>query len=137
MAEERDIKYSNKDFANLKQQLINYSKSYFPDTYNDFSPTSPGMLFMEQAAYVGDLMSFYQDIQLQETFLEYAQEKENLYNLAYLMGYSPKTVGLASVDVELFQRVPAKTTSGQQSPDFDYSLFIEPNMILCCKQQTF
>ena len=128
MAEERDIKYSNKDFANLKQQLINYSKSYFPDTYNDFSPTSPGMLFMEQAAYVGDLMSFYQDIQVQETFLEYAQEKENLYNLAHLMGYRPKTVGLASVDIELFQRVPAKTVSGQQAPDFDYSLFIEPNM---------
>lgn len=130
MAEERDIKYSNKDFANLKQQLINYSKSYFPDTYNDFSPTSPGMLFMEQAAYVGDLMSFYQDIQLQETFLQYAQEKENLYNLSYLMGYRPKTVGLASVDVELFQRVPAKDVGGQQAPDFDYALVIEPNMTL-------
>jgi len=127
MAEERDIKYSNKDFANLKQQLVTYSKSYFPDTYNDFSPTSPGMLFMEQAAYVGDLMSFYQDIQVQETFLQYAQEKENLYNLAYLMGYRPKTVGLASVDVELFQRVPAKTVGGQQAPDFDYALVIEPN----------
>ena len=130
MAEERDIKYSNKDFANLKQQLVNYSKSYFPDTYNDFSPTSPGMLFMEQAAYVGDLMSFYQDIQLQETFLEYAQEKENLYNLSYLMGYRPKTVGLAFTEVELFQRVPAKTVGGQQTPDFDYALVVEPNMTL-------
>ena len=98
MAEERDIKYSNKDFASLRQQLVSFSKSYFPDSYNDFSPTSPGMLFMEQAAYVGDLMSFYQDIQLQETFLEYAQEKENLYNLSYLMGYRPKTVSPATVN---------------------------------------
>ena len=136
MAEERDIKYSNKDFANLKQQLINYSKSYFPDTYNDFSSTSPGMLFMEQAAYVGDLMSFYQDIQLQETFLEYAQEKENLYNLAYLMGYRPKTVGLASTDVDLFQRVPAKTVSGKQAPDFEYALVLEPNTTVASSDAT-
>lgn len=130
MAEQRDIKYSNKDFASLKQQLVNFSKSYFPDTYNDFSPSSPGMLFMEQAAYVGDLMSFYQDIQIQETFLQYAQEKENLYNLAYLMGYRPKTVGLASTDLELQQRVPALTVSGQQYPDFNYALVIEPNMVV-------
>ena len=130
MAEERDIKYSNKDFASLKQQLVNYSKSYFPDTYNDFSPSSPGMLFMEQAAYVGDLMSFYQDIQLQETFLQHAQEKENLYNLAYLMGYRPKTIGLAFTDLELQQRVPALTVGGQQYPDFNYALVIEPNMIV-------
>ena len=130
MAEERDIKYSNKDFAGLKQQLISYAKNYFPDSYNDFSPTSPGMLFMEQAAYVGDLMSFYQDIQLQETFLQYAQEKENLHNLAYLMGYRPKTVGLSSVDVELFQRVPAKVVGNKQAPDFDYALVLEPNTII-------
>ena len=130
MAEERDIKYSNKDFASLKQQLISYSKNYFPDSYNDFSPTSPGMLFMEQAAYVGDIMSFYQDIQLQETFLQYAQEKENLYNLAYLMGYRPKTVGLASVEVELFQRVPAKAVGSTQAPDFEYALVLEPNTVL-------
>lgn len=136
MAEERDIKYSNKDFASLKQQLISFSKSYFPDTYNDFSPTSPGMLFMEQAAYVGDLMSFYQDIQLQETFLEHAQEKENLYNLAHLMGYRPKTVGLASVELEVFQRVPAVTTLGKQSPDFNYALVIEPNMTVESSQSS-
>ena len=127
MAEERDIRYSNKDFASLRQQLMSYAKSYFPDSYNDFSPTSPGMLFMEQAAYVGDLMSFYQDIQLQETFLEYAQEKENLYNLSYLMGYRPKTVSPANVTLEVFQRVPAKLTGGQYEPDMDYAMVIDSN----------
>ena len=130
MAEERDIKYSNKDFISLRQQLISYSKSYFPDSYNDFSPSSPGMLFMEQAAYVGDLMSFYQDIQLQETFLEYAQEKENLYNLAYLMGYRPKVVSPASVELEIFQRVPAKLTSGQYEPDLDYAMIIDSDFVV-------
>ena len=130
MAEERDIKYSNKDFASLRQQLVSYAKSYFPDSYNDFSPTSPGMLFMEQAAYVGDLMSFYQDIQLQETFLEYAQEKENLYNLAYLMGYEPKTVSPANVELEVFQRVPAVLNGGQYEPDMDYAMVIDSDFVV-------
>jgi len=128
MAEERDIKYSNKDFAGLKQQLITLSKSYFPDTYNDFSPTSPGMMFMEQAAYVGDVMSFYQDIQVQETFLQFAEEKQNLYNLAYMMGYQPKTTGLAETVLTVFQRVPAVTVGVQQQPDFRYALEVAPNL---------
>ena len=70
MAEERNIKYINKDFNDFRSQLVEYAKNYFPNTYNDFSPTSPGMMFMEMAAYVGDVLSFYQDIQLQETFLQ-------------------------------------------------------------------
>ena len=69
MAQEREIQYSNKTFSDFRQQLIDYAKNYFPDTYNDFSPTSPGMMFVEMASYVGDILSFYQDIQLQETFL--------------------------------------------------------------------
>lgn len=128
MAKERDIKYSNKDFAGLKQQLISLSKSYFPDTYNDFSPTSPGMLFMEQASYVGDVMSFYQDIQVQETFLQFAEEKQNLYNLSYMLGYRPKTTGIAETMLTLFQRVPAITVGGQQQPDFRYALEVAPNL---------
>lgn len=130
MAEDRDIKYSNKDFAGLKQQLISLSKSYFPDTYNDFSPTSPGMLFMEQAAYVGDLMSFYQDIQVQETFLQFAEEKQNLYNLAYMLGYRPKTTGIAETVLTVFQRIPATTVGGQQQPDFRYALVVAPNLTI-------
>ena len=52
MAESRDIKYINREFADFKQELIEYAKNYFPDSYNDFSPTSPGMMFIEMAAYV-------------------------------------------------------------------------------------
>ena len=128
MADERDIKYSNKDFAGLKQQLITLAKSYFPDTYNDFSPASPGMLFMEQAAYVGDVLSFYQDLQTQETFLQFAEEKQNLYNMSYMMGYRPKTVGLAEVDLTVFQRIPAITVGGAQEPDWRYALEVAGNL---------
>ena len=95
MAEERDIKYINRDFNDLKTALIEHAKNYFPDSYNDFSPTSPGTMFIEMAAYVGDVLSFYQDNQLQETFLQHAKNPANLYSLAYMMGYRPKATSAA------------------------------------------
>ena len=87
---DRDIRYINKDFSQFRQTLIDYSKTYFPTTFTDFSPSSPGMMFMEQAAYVGDVLSFYTDTQIQETFLQYAKQQNNLYELAYMFGYKPR-----------------------------------------------
>ena len=130
MAQEREIQYSNKTFSDFRQQLIDYAKNYFPDSYNDFSPTSPGMMFMEMAAYVGDILSFYQDIQLQETFLQYAQEPGNLYNLAYMMGYRPKVSTAATVLLDIYQEVPADTTSGQAVPNYDYAVTVDNNAIV-------
>ena len=66
MAINRDINYINKDFTEYRNQLINYSQTYFPSTYTDFSNTSPGMMFIEQAAYVGDVLSYYLDNQIHE-----------------------------------------------------------------------
>ena len=130
MAQERDIKYVNKTFTDFRQQLIDYTKNYFPDPYNDFSPTSPGMMFMEMASYVGDVLSFYQDIQLQETYLQYAQEPSNLYTLAYMMGYRPKVSNVATVDLDVYQRVPAITISGENVPDYNYALVLNENIEL-------
>jgi len=72
MAETKDIKYINRDFNDFRSSLINFSQTYFPSTYNDFSQNSPGSLFIEMASYVGDVLSFYLDNQVQETFLQYA-----------------------------------------------------------------
>lgn len=130
MAQERDIKYVGKTFSDFRQQLVDYAKNYFPDTYNDFSPTSPGMMFMEMAAYVGDVLSFYQDVQLQETFLQYAQEPGNLYTLAYMMGYRPKVSTAATVDLDVYQRIPAQLISGQYVPNYNYALTVSENATL-------
>jgi hypothetical protein len=127
MAINRDIKYINRDFGNLRQNLINYSKTYFPTTYNDFTESSPGMMFMELSAYVGDVLSFYQDNQFQETFLQYAREAKNLYDLAYMMGYKPKTTGVALVDIDFYQTVPASGSGANIVPDYNYALLISEN----------
>ena len=126
MAVQRNIKYVNRDFNSLRDQLIQYTKTYFPTTYNDFTPSSPGMLFMEMAAYVGDIMSFYLDNQIQETFMQYARQTQNLYELAYLLGYKPKVTGAATTTLDFYQQLPAIGNT----PDFTYALTVQPNTLV-------
>ena len=123
----RDIRYINRDFNDFRNTLIEYSKTYFPNTYNDFTPSSTGMLFMEMASYVGDVLSFYLDNQIQETFIQKARQTENLFNLAYMLGYRPKVTTAASVDIDFYQQIPAKTSGSIQVPDYDYALLIPEN----------
>lgn len=127
MAEIRDIKYINREFSDFREQLTEFAKNYFPDTYNDFSATSPGMMFIEMAAYVGDVLSFYQDSQLQETFLQYAQNPGNLYTLAYMMGYRPKVTGAAEAEIEVTQNIGA---TGTYTPNWDQALYISGSIVL-------
>jgi hypothetical protein len=125
----REVKYINKDFSEFRTALINHAKNYFPDTYQDFNESSPGTMFIEMAAYVGDVMSFYGDVQLQESFLNTVDERINLYNLAQGMGYKPKTVVPSSVDLEIFQLVPSIGEGSDTRPDYRYALIVEPNMV--------
>jgi hypothetical protein len=132
----RDIKYINRDFSDLRQRLIEYSKTYFPNTYNDFSPASPGMMFMEQSAYVGDVLSFYLDNQLQETFTQYAQQINNVYELAYMFGYKPKVSSVAQATIDFYQQLPAKQVGSEYVPDYDYALTIGENTTVSSQNGT-
>jgi hypothetical protein len=126
----KNIQYINRDFSELRASLIDYARTYFPTTYNDFSPSSPGMMFMEMAAYVGDVLSFYLDNQIQETYLQYARQTNNLYELAYMFGYKPNTTQVATTLIDFYQQVPAKTSGSVQIPDFDYALSVPQNAII-------
>ena len=133
---DRDVKYLNRDFSDIRARLIEFSQTYFPNTYNDFSPTSPGMMFMEQASYVSDVMSFYLDNQLQETFTQFARQTNNQFELAYMFGYKPKTTGAAQAVIELFQQVPAKLSGTAYVPDFDYALTVGENSTIASSLST-
>ena len=122
----KDIRYLNKDFATFKEALIEYAKAYYPTSYNDFSTSSPGTMFIDMAAYVGDVLSFYLDNQTQETFLEYAKQPSNLYNLAYMLGYRPKVTSAAIVNLDVYQQLPA--SGAAYLPDFNYALTVEEGM---------
>lgn len=123
-----DIKYLNKDFSTFKTDLIEYAKAYFPTVYTDFSQASPGTLFIDMASYVGDVLSFYLDNQIQESFVQYAKQKNNLFALAYTLGYRPKVTSAALANLDVYQIIPAKTVGGLQYPDFDYCLIVNPGM---------
>lgn len=123
-----EVKYLNKDFNTFKNELIEYAKSYYPTVYNDFSQASPGSMFIEMASYVGDVLSFYLDNQLQETFLQYAKQKNNLYTMAYMFGYRPKVTSAAIVDLDVYMQVSALGSSGNKVPDWSSAITIQPGM---------
>ena len=106
---------------------MEFSETYFPQNFNDFSEGNPGMMFLEMAAYVGDVLSYYTDTQLQESFLSLAQDKENVYNMAYNMGYKPKLTSAAAADLTISQLVPSKLVNSEYVPDYDYALNIKSN----------
>jgi hypothetical protein len=127
MTQDKNISYLNKDFSDFKSNLINYAKTYFPTAYNDFSDANPGAMFIEMASYVGDVMSFYLDTQIQENYLLYAKEKENLYALSYTLGYRPKASYASTTVNDIFQLMPVLPGSNPSIPDTNYGLIIPAN----------
>lgn len=130
MPNQKDLKYFNRDFVGLKDLLVDFTKTYYPDTYNDFSPASPGMMVLEMSAYVGDVLSFYLDNQIQETFVQHARQTESIFNLAYMLGYRPKVTKTSTVNVDIYQQLPAKLVGSDYVPDYDYAMFIKENTVL-------
>tara|TARA_S200000501_G_scaffold317769_1_gene311257 strand:+ start:820 stop:2784 length:1965 start_codon:yes stop_codon:yes gene_type:complete len=96
-----NINYTSKDFSTIKADLIQYTKAYFPDTYKDFNETSPGMMLIELASYVGDVLSYYIDYNYKESILTTASERKNVIRLAEFLGYktTPTTAALARIQV--------------------------------------
>ncbi len=121
----KDINYLGKDFGALRENLIEFAKTYYPNTVNDFNESSPGMMFLETSAYVGDLLSYYIDNQFKESMLPYATEKRNVIQLAQALGYIPKLTSAASVNIDVFQTVPAIGAGNTNRPDYKYALTIE------------
>ena len=124
----KDVKYLNKDFAQFRQNLITFAKQYYPNTYNDFNESSPGMMFIEMASYVGDVLSFYADQSFRESVLSSALEESNVLMLSQLFGYKPKLNTPAIVDLDVYQLIPAIGTGTNARPDFRYCLNIRQGM---------
>ena len=124
----KSISYIGKDFATLKQNLIEFTKTYFPNTYSDFNESSPGMVFVEQAAAIGDMLSFYQDTQLKESMLSYATERKNVIALAQSLGYKPKITTPAVTTLNIYQLIPATGVGVNNTPDESYYLKIKDGL---------
>ena len=106
------ISYTSRDFQSIKNDLVNYAKVYYPETYKDFNEASFGSLMFDLVSYVGDILSFYVDYQSNESFLETAIEPDNVLKLANQMGYrfrgAPSSTGVCA----FYVIVPALTNGG-------------------------
>lgn len=125
----KEVRYIGRDFDQLKAGLIDFAKKYYPNTYNDFNEASPGMMFIEMAAYVGDVLNYYIDSQLKESLLLQARERKNILDLAQAFGYKPKVTVPSLVDIDVFQYVPSKNSGASTEPDYDYALQLESGMV--------
>jgi len=127
----KDVKYLNKDFSAFRDGLIEFAKTYFPNTYNDFNESDPGMMFIEMASYVGDTLSYYMDEQFKESMLAFAEEKKTIYEIAQGYGYKPRQASPSSVMLDVFQTVPADPNNvkdEKRQPNEDYCMHIPAGM---------
>jgi hypothetical protein len=126
----RDIKYLNKDFSQFRENLIDYAKTYFPQTYSDFNEASPGMMFIEMASYLGDVLSYYTDDSLKESLMLYSEDKQNVVALAEYLGYKPRVTGASIVKLAVYQTVPSIGVGEDVRPDLEYCLRIKEGMVV-------
>ena len=132
----KDIKYLNKDFNAFRDNLIEFAKTYFPKTHNDFSVASPGTMFIELAAYVGDVLSFYIDDTLKESLITYAEDGDNVLALAQYLGYKPKVTSPATTTLSVYQLVPAIGSGANNKPDERFYFKIKEGMVVASTENT-
>jgi hypothetical protein len=126
----RNIKYLNTDFAGFRENLIEFSKTYFPKTYNDFNETSPGMMFIELSSYIGDVLSYYVDDTFKESLLPFAEDERSVIALSQFLGYTPKVTSPAITTLSLYQLVPSIGDGVNNKPDEKFYLRIKEGMIV-------
>jgi hypothetical protein len=118
----KEVSYLGRDFTDIRNNLIEFAKNYFPNQYNDFNEASPGMMFVEMASYVGDVLNYYVDNQFRETLLQFAEERKNVLAIAQSYGYKPKLATPATVELTVSVEVPAKSDGvGGFIADLDYA----------------
>ena len=124
----KDIRYLGREFNTIRANLIEFAKSYFPSTYNDFNESSPGMMFIEMVAYVGDTLNFYIDNQYREALLHSAEEKKNVFKIAQSFGYKPRLSNPATAICDVTVEVPAETIdSNNYRADLTYAPVVTSN----------
>ena len=121
---QKDVRYLNKDFGAFREGMIEFAKTYYPNTYNDFNEASPGMMFIEMASYVGDVLSYYVDTQFKEMLLAYAEDTKTIYEMAQVYGYKPKVTRPSLATADVFQTVPSIGTGTNVKPDMRFAITV-------------
>ena len=112
------IKYTSRDFDSIKSDIIEHAKRFYPEQWKDFSKATINSLLVDSVAYVGDVLSYYLDYQVNESFLDSAIEFNNIRKHARSLGFkfagSPNSYGFVS----LFCLVPATIDGTAPNPSY-------------------
>tara|TARA_B100000902_G_scaffold128866_1_gene128075 strand:+ start:3032 stop:5068 length:2037 start_codon:yes stop_codon:yes gene_type:complete len=130
----KNIQYLNKDFGEFRNNLIEYAKTYFPTTYSDFNESSPGMMFIEMASYLGDVLGYYIDDTLKESMIHTAEDKDNVVALANFLGYKPKVTSPALTKVAVYQLTPSKRKASGNLYEGDNRFEMDEGYLLRIKE---
>jgi len=112
------IKYTGRDFNSIKNDLTQYARRYYPNTYKDFNEASFGSMMIDMVSYVGDQLSFYLDYQANESFLDTAVEFDNIIKLGKQQGYKYEQARTGHGTVAAYVLVPSDASG--HGPDADY-----------------
>lgn len=121
------IKYTSREFNSIRQDLLNYAKKYYPDSYQDFNQASFGSLMIDSVAYIGDVLSYYLDYQVNESFIDTAIEYENIVKLGNQIGFKEKGSASTTGVVSIFFQIPSSQFG--TAPDFNYLPVIKKGSI--------
>jgi len=125
----RTRSYLARDFDAFRAQLLQYATLYYPDRIQDFSETSLGGVFLDLAAYAGDVMSFYLDHQYSELDPTTAVETSNIEKLIRSSGVQIVGASPALADVTIYIEVPAVTISNTIVPSPSALPIVKSNSI--------
>ena len=111
------IDYTSRDFDSIKTSLVNYTKRYYSDSFKDFNEASFGALVLDSVSYIGDILSFYLDYQVNESFLDTAIEYDNVVRIARQLGWKYTDASTSTGTVQIYVTIPADSSG---APDSSY-----------------
>lgn len=95
------IDYTSLDFASIKQDLITYAQANYSDRWTDFNIDQFGVVFLDQLAYIGDLLTYYLNATARELCAVTAQRRQSFARIAKSYDYHLKSAGGSSGDLTL------------------------------------
>jgi hypothetical protein len=101
-----NVNYDSRNFVDIRTDLVNYVRQYYPDIFNDFNDASVGMMLLELNAAVGDMLSHNTDRMFAETQIDYANERHSLLSLARTFGLNIPGKRASATIVDISVTVP-------------------------------
>ena len=127
MAKNNGINYNARTFIEVRTELINFVKQYYPDLFSDFNDASVGQMLLELNAAVADMLSFNTDRTFQETQIEYAQERSSVLAMGRTLGLKIPGVRPSMCLVDFRVTVPpmGDTFNNDYAPTLRYGSEVE------------